>query len=787
MPRCFIRDVCGRPAAWLFGAVVFLVAFDLRTAGLRRGIDADACAHPDEAKQIAALENYLRGRYAWRTGSLFYDGYPYGLNRVDELLMRPALFARGALSGAAPAAPPDRRALTGWARGLRVLYGLLAMGLGAAAARVLMPECRGARAWTLLLLALAPVSIAVCHHATGDVGTDLFAAAALAALLLWATGRGAAWMPVCGLAVGVAFGCKYNGALAGTAVALLLALELAAGRRLVRVAAAAAAALLGFAAGAVLATPACLVEWTRAWRDVAANFAFIRDYGIADEFRALPARARLARSLAGNLPLVVRAMGAGLTLAAAGGAAAAWARLRGARALRERDPVEAGRRLAAAAVLTYPFLALAASIAGKPVVQPFHFSYLQLPLSLGAAFLACRAGRRPGRAGAAAALALALLVTAEIGRVAWRERFYWSREDNLWFRRHLPSAVLRAQSGKPWKRAKIKDVRLEPDNPAVFRNRGQRVLAWGGAEWRALGQAPVPAVPLPGARDWIFANGPVFPRNDRMLRVAAGGTARREVVVEDPGGAMAIGLRSGARAAEAAIAFGGARAAERLGPDAQRIVRLVPRRWRRVDPGGEGGAIFMAPLRAAAKGGDVWVTVLATPREEAVFRLFGGGEAAPPDGLPGAGTAPEALGELVAGARYLESAGPPYVELAADGAGAAATVTLAEEGLACGAYTLACDVSAGDGGVELRAVLEDAGGRGAAAEARGAAAPAGPATLRFGLVKGFAPYQCALRLVCEAGACRVLAWRFDPDAARMARDIAAWRQTGARPEWAPAQ
>ena len=69
-------------------AAVVLAAVAFRGAGLWHGLGQDIVFHPDEPKQVMRLESYLHGHYVHHAGNLFYDGYPYGLNRVDEAFLR---------------------------------------------------------------------------------------------------------------------------------------------------------------------------------------------------------------------------------------------------------------------------------------------------------------------------------------------------------------------------------------------------------------------------------------------------------------------------------------------------------------------------------------------------------------------------------------------------------------------------------------------------------------------------------------------------------------------------
>ncbi len=162
----------------LLAILLFVVAFYFRTSGLFRGLGAQGYIfHPDEAKQILALFNFLNGEYVRYYGSLFYDGYPYGLNHLDEYLLRPLLFFFGPDR-------PDQHALYTCARFLRVVYGMVIMGIGYRLVYRLVHD-KTSVLLALLLLALSPLAITVTHFATGDIGVDLFTALCLLFLLFY--------------------------------------------------------------------------------------------------------------------------------------------------------------------------------------------------------------------------------------------------------------------------------------------------------------------------------------------------------------------------------------------------------------------------------------------------------------------------------------------------------------------------------------------------------------------------------------------------------------------------
>ncbi|MBU3984664.1 MAG: glycosyltransferase family 39 protein [Proteobacteria bacterium] len=136
-------------------------------SGLFRGLgELGYIFHPDEPKQITALLNFLNGDYVHYYGSRFYDGYPYGLNHLDEYLLRPLLFFFGAET-------PNHYSLYYVGRLLRVIYGMVTMAIAYKLVYTLVKN-KTAALLAMFLLAIAPLSITVSHFATGDIGVDLF-------------------------------------------------------------------------------------------------------------------------------------------------------------------------------------------------------------------------------------------------------------------------------------------------------------------------------------------------------------------------------------------------------------------------------------------------------------------------------------------------------------------------------------------------------------------------------------------------------------------------------------
>lgn len=709
---------------WLFGIAVSAVLAAgvwFRGAGLWHGLDQEIVFHPDEPKQVKRLESYLRGVYVHHVGSRFYDGYPYGLNRVDEGLLRAwqglaamaGSWAEG--KGSVSAGLPDHVAVYRQARVLRLLYGMAAALLVFAAARRW-----GAGRWAALagaaLYAASPLASLVSHAATGDIGVDLSVAAALYAAAALAVGGRAAWWVAFGAACGAGWACKFQGALAAWMAVPPLLLGLRDGwRGWKRLAGAGLLAAAGFAGAAVLLNPALALDTSRAWKDTWQNFGFIQNYGVPPERLAWPFGRKVAWGLSHNVPFVAGCLGWGL--------------------------VAVG--LAASAVL-----------AGE----------------------ACGAAR---------------------------EAFFWRRPDIR------DAARLQAEAafgdagwgmGRHAGKARgIKRYYVEPATLPCFRNAAS-VLACPGEAWRE-GQAllPVPPVPMPSSAGdcWIFMDGPVFPRSDRMFAVPATGNGHRQPAAAADGSPLyadtlsargawterilafpaaprnlRIGLRTGRMPVrcEVTTSLSGAATPRLLPPESQTVLELP-----RPDPvyafaaDGEAGrpAVWACRLRVRAQLGPVWVTVLGSPEEEELFALHGPGAA--PAVHPVAADLPLFAGELER-IRYLDSAGP--LVLPADGdAPLPPPVPGAGPGLPAGPYLFRARVDS-PAPAEVSFLLADRNESDApdALPSARFAVPAGESDIEWRFQKPYAPYGATLRASAGIPGVTLLSWNLKPDPVALAAE-----------------
>jgi hypothetical protein len=843
-----------------------------RMAGLWHGLDQDIVYHPDEPKQVLRLESYLHGYYVHHAGSLFYDGYPYGLNRVDEGLLRagrflaaclpPAAHVRGTETGAAPSEPPPHAELYRHGRVLRLVYGMLAALLVYASARRW-----GAGRWAALagaaLYAASPLAVTVAHSVTGDVGVDLFVAAALYAASAQAVGGRALWWVAFGAACGAGWACKFQGALAAWMAVPPLLLGLRDGwRGWKRLVGAGVLAAAGFAGAAVLLNPALALDTTRAWRDTWRNFGFIQAYGVPPERMAWPFGRKIAWGLANNVPFVAGCLGWGLVAAGlvASGllAAASWRTAVGCGGEEEagEEPVDSSEpvlppaeaRAAAESparvsrwllgIATFPWVAFLLAAVLKLEIQPFHFTFLVPPLALGVALAISwwtePPDGTPRPLATVAALVLVAAVLAEEVHGTAREMFFWRRPDIRDLARQQSEAVFgdaRWGTGRRGTSRWIKRFCAEPATLPCFRNAEARLSCPKGAWREGQQQLPVPPVPMPSSAGdcWIFMDGPVFPRSDRMFTVPATGSGHRppaaaadgsplyvdtlsargawtERILVFPGAPrkLALGLRTGRipSRCEVATSLAGPSTPPRLLPPESQTVLELPH----PDPvyacpaDEEAGqpAVWACRLRVRAQLGPVWVTVLGSPEEAELYRLHGPSAAVaeaeePPAATTGKGGKRDSAGkgkkdgnamnpiparhplaadlplfaDELENLRYLDSSGP---YLLPDVSTSLLTpIPGAGPGLAAGAYRFRARVRCEAPATTVFLELTDCNGTDAPDDS--------PVTFDFGpgehdlelaFDKPFAPYGAALCASASAPGCTFLSWTLKPDAEAMA-------------------
>ncbi|MBU0677917.1 MAG: glycosyltransferase family 39 protein [Verrucomicrobia bacterium] len=795
---------------FVLAAVIVALGFYLRSAGEFRGLESGHVFHPDAAKQVLALSNYLNDRYVFYADSWFYDGYPYGLNHVDEWILRPVFALRSAIhrhlnTGTPALGTPDRSELFYWARALRVLYGMLVLVLAFFISRRLFDR-QGAALATALLFALSPLACTVTHFATGDIGVDLFIAGMLLTMCFYVRRPRAVWIFVSGLLCGLAFAAKYQGALGFFVIAAFLLLEW---RLLTRNAfllfKRSALAGAGLLAGVLMATPAYFINPKRTWHDTRINFSLIKNYGVDGEFLSKPFFEKAWFGLSHNTPRVLDSLGwIVLILCAAAFLRLTVALVRKRRMLSE-DGEQGPRLILTWCVLAFPLLVILMSVSLKPAVQPFHFSYIQLPVCVGAVYALRGFVFNGKRFGSLAAFVLFLFAVMEFGSAAVKEQFFWSREDTqevaYSFAHHVFHQPTTATDRGSTSTA-VKYFYLEENDLAVFRNQPYRVLRHDADFWNSVAVTPVPSIPFPEEHDWIFMNGPVFPRNDRMFKLSQGSRNGKQLVFYEHPPELTIGLRSSARPVEVHANIGGAKFTEQLDPNEQKVLTVTPRRWKRFRAAGpDGKEVFIVPLTADVKIGECWVTVMQTDEEVAAFRLYGGD--CPERSFPLA----EAWTETEAATRMDEIA---FLHSSDTDNALVSTgrVSLLQHDieLPAGEYIFDCTVAVDGERGSLTFELVDPHGivtkwtpsnldaylYGAAwkknwkidwAKPESFDLTAGVQTMRYRFAKPFAPYAVNIKIAAGGDNCRILGWNLRPDSELLLKQISAYRTDGTVPSW----
>lgn len=789
-----------RSAVWRWVAVgvlllMLVLGAGLRANGLFRGLTASSYTfHPDESKQVRALERFLGGEYGGRIGSLAYDGYPYGLNHVDEWILRGTqllvdttrdavlgFFYAGEGTLERSAASADGFDLYRYARGLRVWYSLVALLAFAATARYL-----GIRPWLVLAgllgLTLSPLAATVTHAATGDVGVDLFGSLALLALA-WgaARGRDTAGLMLSALCTGMAFACKYHGALVILAAGLYALLTMrSTARPALLLGGRTIGMLAAFVVGAVALTPMLVVDPGPTWRDILANFEFIKNYNVTEAFLAMPAWERVTMALAKNTGPVICALGIAMTLLALAGLV--WNCRRTGSA---KDAEAGARRIAAArtAVAMLPFLALLISLAGKPEVQAFHFAWIQAPMVLAGLFALDVVSRWRGWRGYALAVALALAPAAEAGFAAVDEQFFWGRPDNLLADQTFRTQMLRKPILGDQPVAAVKSLRLERSTFSIFRNYAEDLCMPDAVFWRMVQAAPVSPAPLPDIAPWVFLDGPAYPRSDRFWIVPAEGTEQRYLVFQGQPTDVRLGFRAGVLPVRVEGVLGGTRFRADWAPDASGVLTLRAKHWTMHRQPQTGRTVCLVPLKLRALTGSVAVEVLWSAVERALFDLYSG------KGTDSAVLAPwmatwAGQADKLDACRYWDSAPDAPPQSIPNGPGGL-QLTPSDFRLAAGAYRLTVkleEIEEIDGSDEVSVSLEDAFGR-PMMDLGVVAINARRRCIERRFTKPYAPYETHLVLRSKNGLVRVHAWDLSPDADRMLEDIQQWVSNGVPAGW----
>lgn len=772
--------------------LILLLGLYCRSAGLFRDLDKGLSFHPDEPKQVVALHNFLENRYVWYNHNLYYDGYPLFLNHLDEWIIRPVRAVQRLVHHhvhpTQPLEPwPDTTGKYYWARMLRVLYGMIVVCLAYVLTRKLGMKTGWALA-AMLLAAIAPLSSAVAHAATGDIGVDLFSALTLLCLTLFYRRPRLCWMLPVGLLTGFAFAAKYQGALLVLLPVISFPLYLWIGRRPVRdLLYAALLTALGAITGIFIAIPQLLFAFDRSWRLIRDNFIFIANYGVDPEFLAQPFIQKAVFSYTHNPPVLGYALGWSIVLSGAAGALLAIVQF-GRHCTREDTPA-ARLRLWRLTVFLFPFVTALIALSGKPAVLTVHFAWLELPLILAAAWLLhtlWSARRLPLRV---LALAAVLGMLGELGSKTMNELYYWQRpeikvlasayHEQIFKKGHRPEPR-RAHAANT---DTLRRLHVESSRIPVFRNRAINMESGNAALWTAMHVPPVPTIPGPLNSHWIFMEGPVFPRNDRCVPIPARGHAAYTLVFSNAPGPVTLGLRTGYRPARVALTMGGVSTSVWMSPQQQTQRSIQPVSWKHVAPYADHSeSAWLVPLHAASDLGTVQMTVMTDPRATAHFGFFGG--RATDLILPGTFSLHD-MGAAVEQTLYRHGSTRRTLSAVSNAPfPAACTLTDDEWFLPAGIYRL--DLSAEgfhDHNAMTLQITDQAGISDYHDTARTFRIGHGYTNLHWTFEKPFAPYECRIRITAVKGRITLHEWTLRPDTKAVLRAIHRHRAGAKRPAW----
>lgn len=784
---------------WILLAGAIVLAVYTRSVGLFRGLPEGIIFHPDETKQVMAIHRYLQGEYVWYLNSRFFDGYPFFLNHVDEWIIRGIALLKIPFHGcfaspSTPAAFPSFQESYYWGRALRVVYGLIVVILGGIIAGWMLRSRRMAFA-AIFIMGIAPLSFAVTHAATGDVGVDLFSAFVLLLTARYVI-HPSRWSLIgAGFFAGLAFAAKYQGALSfGFIISLLLFETVKHPLQWRDFCLKSILSFSGFLAGAIAGTPALFINTSRTIRDMATNFVFIQNYKVSSAFLEKPLAERIVSSLNASFIDMISCLGIVISFLCMLTIILLLPRLFG----RKRNPQLVSNPQALryeswfGAVAFTPFAILVISTALKPHVQPFHFSYLQLPLVLGALwFIREWSGARDLKRWIAGLAGLALLL--EIIPMARREVFFWKQNDtqetaNAFVRETFiaHAAVRKAE----WDRQAIKYFDIEPLNIPVFRNSSSVVSHDNATFLNALGIAPVPSIPLTSQSPFIYMNGPILPRNDRMFFVTEREKVDRWLIYYNhvPHN-LKLGLRTGSLPAEIKMSSHSGKAVVRLSANEQSIHSLPVGKGQLFPSAGpEQSTIYIVPLTIKSRPGPVEITVLGSERETAIFNAYGARS------LDGISHFPpqqdEHLFSHLDETRFLYSAPSTTVHIAANqGVVLTTNILFLPAGRYRFAATLITD-KPGQGNFTLslietnnpREIIRNHAHSWKAFQS--VPLTSGIQAVQIDFIKPYAPVEVTLQAHTEGNSsCEIINWRMDPNGKALVSDLADYRAQGIVPPW----
>lgn len=777
--------------AFCLGAIL-LIALLLRTAGMWRGAHDETPFHPDVSKQVRALEQYMDGHYVFYTHNRFRDGYPLFLAHMDEWILRPSYALYKAIAewtspdiSPLPPVPsyPDLHKIT---RLLRVLYGMIIVILAYPVARrfgLKRPAALSATA----IVALSPLAVTVAHFSSGDIGCDLFLALVVASISRHVYRPKQKWIFLSGVMCAFAFAAKYNGILSAFILALYVTrLHLRKGGSFKTFCRTAAWSVGGFILGLVIAIPQLLSDTKRTVGLIVKMLKFIKIYAVPSELKELPWTEQTVYSFQHNGPDLWRSLG-WLTLLVAL-AALIPALLACRRALTN----EHSRRLRALhlSVASFVPLALFVGLAGKPISQPFHFSFLVFPIALVTLFSLSAASQHLKTSGRLIALLLAAICLFEQMTPSVSDNLYWRLDDvetvTKQMLRDPPITGLRQRKHCRVQRPEVivRSFVVEKDPVSHFRNRSRALITPDGPAWNQIGILPVPQVSARQSNPWVFMEGPSFPRNDRALPLRSGRPANYYLVATESKTVETKALlQAGSRPVKIEINFGGTHTTDLLAPNQSKWCSLKDThpRTREIDEHLGDQKARIAEMEAVATGGNAWILLAHTPREVEVLDAF---HLAQPQPLSiRVKTMNKAkCADLFSRARYLGEEGACISLEQGSRKRSTSALNLGHQtGLAAGPYILSMQVISHQDKGKVDVQLIGPSARSCVMQ-QTRKLTKGLNLINIPFEKQLAPYVCRLKLRALTGRFDVIRWSIRPDIDRIVQKLTA-APAGDTPMW----
>ncbi len=754
------------------GVILVFLALYLRMSGLFRDLGGQgAVVHPDEPKQIFALINFLSNNYVHYYGSRFYDGYPYGLNHLDEYLLRPLLFFLDIKI-------TSHFQLYYAARLLRVAYGMVTMAIIYKLVYSFVQNKKSALL-AMLFLAIAPLSITVTHFATGDIGVDLFTAFCFLFLSFYIDkAQKKRWLFAGGIAVGAAFSAKYNGLLLGMVPGMVLFFELLKDKQLRDFAIKCCVLISGTIIGILIFTPHLLLDFSTTLDNMIINFNFIKNYNVPPEILQKSSIERAILGLKNNSLYIITALGWVACLSSIIGLFISGRQYF--LCLHSHKTTTSHKNILLLSITLFIFFTLLISLSGKYAVQPFHFSFLQLPIIIVTCSLLSGLNASNSILLRRSSVFISMLIVIEFGHISWKDNFFWRLEDNLFYEQNLPTSIYSADALKTMFKGNIRSLYLEPTGTSIFKNLKHFAKGPDSDFWNNIQIAPLPQIPNEIGTDWIFLNGPSFPRNERMLFVHGqtnGTTVKKHIVIPSENNIPLLGLRSGSYATEALINFGAENITVKLEAHQQKTITLEPKKWTVSAGQGIIKEVRIVPLKISVPHDDIWVTILATEKEAKLFTLFGGGQDASPS-VPE--RLPEDLGEQYMNAlshiRYMDDSPAQTVKTGEK-------IPMWEFALPAGSYKLTSEIEGLVDESVISIEIEDGKGGLHHQEMQSFQIKKGLQTIEYNFTKPFVPYQGRLVISAIKGDCIVQTFKLFPDYLKLSNDFDMWRISGVKPEW----